>query len=406
MQGTRGSRPALRLVAAAATALCAANAAHAVDWSGYLRGGPAATTVSGESRQCYGLAGAGLKYRLGNECDFYGEFQLSQAMKADGVDYNVVLMTNYYSPQTESNKDYGIELAYVEMKGVDFAPNTLFWMGKRRDRDDVHIVDTFFTNMSGVGAGFSNVDLGGAKFGFSGYKSDTQPVRDGSGNLLPAGNNGGARLHADFYDIGVNPDGKLRVTGTYSKGDSQGGTKGGSGYGINIEHTQDKFLGLGGGNHMWLQYAQGTTGLNQSFNGFTTPSSTKSWRFVESPTWQVGAFGGQALAMYQHDETASGKTNSWTVGGRGSYAMSKNVKFLTELGYSSKKPEGGETETLTKLTVGPALSTGPDFWKRPELRLYVTYADFNKAAALDPANGLPVNKTSGVSYGAQVEIWF
>ena len=100
MQGTRGSRPALRLVAAAATALCAANAAHAVDWSGYLRGGPAATTVSGESRQCYGLAGPGLKYRLGNECDFYGEFQLAQAFKAEGVDYNAVLMTNFYSPAT------------------------------------------------------------------------------------------------------------------------------------------------------------------------------------------------------------------------------------------------------------------------------------------------------------------
>jgi len=36
----------------------------------------------------------------------------------------------------------------------------------------------------------------------------------------------------------------------------------------------------------------------------------------------------------------------------------------------------------------------------------VTYADFNKAAALDPSNGLPVNKTTGTSYGAQVEIWF
>jgi maltoporin len=388
--------------AATCTALLGASAAHAVDWSGYLRGGPAATTVSGESRQCYGLAGPGLKYRLGNECDFYGEFQLAQAMKADGVDYNAVLMTNYYSPQTESNNNYGIELAYVEMKGIDFAPQTLFWMGKRRDRDDVHIVDTFFTNVSGVGAGFNNIDLGGAKFGFSGYKNDSQNVHDG----IPNGTNGGARLHADFYDIGVNPDGKLRVMGTYSKGDSQGGIKGTNGYGIDIEHTQDKFLGLGGGNHIWLQFSSGSTGLNQSFGSLTAPSSTKGWRIVESPTWQVGAFGGQAIALYQHDETDAGKVNSMSIGGRGSYALSKNVKFLTEIGFSQKKPDGADTENLTKVTIGPALSTGPDFWKRPELRLYVTYADFNKAAANDLANGLPVGKTNGVSYGAQVEIWF
>jgi maltoporin len=401
MQQTRG----LRLVAAAA-ALCAAGAAHAVDWSGYMRGGPAATTVSGESRQCYGLAGPGLKYRLGNECDFYGEFQLAQAMKADGVDFNAVLMTNYYSPQTESNNNYGVEMAYVEMKGVDIAPQTLFWMGKRRDRDDVHIVDTFFVNMSGVGAGFTNVDLGGAKFGLSGYKTDTANTHDG----LPNGTNGGGRLHADFYDINVNPDGKLRVVGTFSHGDSQGGVKGTSGYGLSLEHVQDKFFG--GGNHIWAQYVSGSTGLNQAIGSPTAGSDVKSWRFVESPSWQVGAFGGQAIALYQHDKSdAGGTVKSWSIGGRGSWGLTKNVKFLTEIGYSNKSFDINDglshpTENLTKITVGPALSTGPDFWKRPELRLYVTYADFNKAAAADPANGLPAGKTNGVSYGAQVEIWF
>ncbi|MBW8777754.1 MAG: hypothetical protein JF585_00860, partial [Burkholderiales bacterium] len=58
----------IALRAAACGALMAANAAHAVDWTGYLRGGPAATDVSGKSRQCYGIGP--LKYRLGNECDF------------------------------------------------------------------------------------------------------------------------------------------------------------------------------------------------------------------------------------------------------------------------------------------------------------------------------------------------
>ncbi|MEY2458124.1 MAG: maltoporin [Acidimicrobiaceae bacterium] len=385
--------------------LLGVSAAHAVDWTGYMRGGPAATTVSGESRQCYGLNGPGLKYRLGNECDFYGEFQLAQAMKADGVDFNAVLMTNYFSPQTESNNNYGIEMAYVEMKGIDFAPQTLFWMGKRRDRDDVHIVDTFFVNMSGVGAGFENVDLGFGKFGLAGYKSDTGAVRNDDGSLSnTAHNNGGGRLHAQLYDIPVNPDGKLRVVGTYSHGDSQGGIKGRSGEGVSIEHVQDKFFG--GGNHIWVQYSQGSTNINQGFGGFTSPSSAKTYRIVESPSWQIGAFGGQAIALYQHDKTDAGSTNSTSFGGRMSYAVTKNLKFLAEAGYSQKKPDGGSSENLTKVTIGPALSTGPDFWKRPELRLYVTHATFNSAAANDLTNGLPVGEKSGTSYGAQVEIWF
>src|ERR1017187_9385281 len=137
-----------------------------------------------------------MKYRLGNECDFYGEFQLAQAMKADGVDFNAVLMTNYYSPQTESNSNYGVEQAYVEMKGVDIAPQALFWMGKRRDRDDVHVVDTFFTNMSGGGAGIENIDVGLGKVGFSGYKADSAAVYVDRQLSRTAGNNGGGRPHA------------------------------------------------------------------------------------------------------------------------------------------------------------------------------------------------------------------
>jgi maltoporin len=401
-------------LAAACGVLMASTAAHAVDWTGYMRGGPAATDVSGKSRQCYGIGE--LKYRLGNECDFYGEFQLAQAVKADGVDFNAVLMTNYYSPQTESNSNYGVEQAYVEMKGVDIAPQALFWMGKRRDRDDVHIVDTFFTNMSGVGAGVENIDVGFGKLGFSGYKADTAVVKDSAGLEVPnqgngTGTQGGVgRLHAQLYDIAVNPDGKLRLVATYSKGDSQGGIKGQNGYGFNVEHVQDKFFG--GGNHIWVQYAQGSTDINQgiSDNG-THGSGYKVWRIVESPSWQVGSFGGQAIAMYQHNkapDATQATSNYWTVGGRGSWGLTKNLKWLTEIGYSSLKPDGGTAENVTKVTIGPALSTGPDFWKRPELRLYVTYADYNKAAAADTANnyGFVSNKTNAVSYGAQVEIWF
>jgi maltoporin len=405
-----------RAAIACAAGLVGVTSAHAVDWTGYMRGGPAATSESGKSRQCYGIGE--LKYRLGNECDFYGEFQLAQAMKADGVDFNAVLMTNYYSPATESNSNYGIEQAYVEMKGVDIAPQALFWMGKRRDRDDVHIVDTFFTNMSGVGAGVENIDVGFGKFGFAGYKADT-PAQQIDGQLnTAAGNNGVGRLHAQLYDIPVNPDGKLRLVATFSHGDSQGGLKGQSGYGFNVEHVQDKFFG--GGNHIWLQYAEGSTDINQgiSDNG-AHGSGYKVWRIVESPSWQIGSFGGQAIAMYQHNKAPEGaaavstlsnavSSNYWTVGGRGSWGLTKNLKWLTEIGYSSLKPDGAKAENVTKITVGPALSTGPDFWKRPELRLYVTYADYNKAAAQDSNNnyGFLSDKTSAVSYGAQVEIWF
>jgi maltoporin len=53
------------------------------------------------------------------------------------------------------------------------------------------------------------------------------------------------------------------------------------------------------------------------------------------------------------------------------------------------------------------LSTGPGFWNRPELRLYVTHARWKNVTG-DVVTGSPAfaGKESGTSYGAQVEMWF
>jgi maltoporin len=65
------------------------------------------------------------------------------------------------------------------------------------------------------------------------------------------------------------------------------------------------------------------------------------------------------------------KTDSSSVGGRVSYALSKNFKLVGEAGY---KTQGGETAHLTKVTFAPTLSVRPKFFDRPEFRLYVTHA--------------------------------
>jgi maltoporin len=157
-----------------------------------------------------------------------------------------------------------------------------------------------------------------------------------------------------------------------------------------------------------VQVAQGSAGLNGNFANLSAPSGNKSWRVVDGLTWQLGAFGGQAMVMFQQDKAdGGGDTDSISVGGRASYAFTKHFKLVAEAGYSQRKPDGAATQKLTKFTLAPTLSTGPGFWNRPELRLYVTTAKWNDAAA--PAMGLPPafnGKTKGTSYGAQVEIWF
>jgi maltoporin len=384
----------LRAVAAAALVL-AAGAAHAVDYTGYFRAGPGLT--SGDAaRACYGLNGgsAGLKYRLGNECDFYGEFQFSQGFQKDGIDYKAVLMVSHYTAGTDtSGEGPGIEQMYAEAKGFDILPQASFWIGKQRGRrGDVHIVDTFFVEMAGVGAGLRDQPVGPGKLGVAFYKTDggaTQP---------------GNRLNVEYVGVPLGTDGALNFFFTATKGDFDGGK---SGAGFTVRHDQKNLFGTTLANTLFVQVAQGSTALNANFGDLAAGSEGKSWRVVESVTGQSGPLGGQAMLLLASEKNGAGlKTDSASVGGRVSYAVTKNFKLVSELGYSQYKPEGGETAKLTKFTFAPTLSVGPDFWSRPEFRLYVTTAKWNTAAGNVTGQAAFADKTSGTSYGAQVEWWF
>lgn len=390
-----------RLTAALAL-LAAAGAAQALDYSGYFRGGPGLTSKN-TARACYHLhEGAGngiahgLNYRLGNECDIYGEFQLDQKYKTDAIEYSGSVMVTHYTNATDNNSSgLNFEQLFAEAKGFDVLPEASFWIGKRRGRrGDVHIVDWFFTDMKGVGAGVRGISAGSGKLGFAWYKTDGDTSATRPGN----------RLNVEVLEIDSNPGGKANLFATYTQGDFTGGT---SGYGLSLRHDQAKLFGTSISNTLWLQAATGSTSLESNFGDLTRKASAKSFRIVESINWQTGAFGGQALALYGTSEDSNGKkTTATTIGGRVSYGLTKNFKLVSELGTSQYKTDGAATARLTKLTIAPTLSINSDFWSRPELRLYVTTARWNSAAGNVTGAANFANKTSGTSAGAQVEWWF
>ena len=79
------------LLAAAALSLLSTTAS-AVDWGGYFRVGPGQKATTGDGAKCFGANMDGGTFRLGNECNTYGEFMLSQGGQAGGVDYKAYLM--------------------------------------------------------------------------------------------------------------------------------------------------------------------------------------------------------------------------------------------------------------------------------------------------------------------------
>ncbi|TXC65987.1 carbohydrate porin [Piscinibacter aquaticus] len=125
-------------IAAAAASAFAAPAVHAegVEFHGYLRTGTG-TTSEGGNQQCFGLGGiAQSKYRLGNECETYGETLLSVPFgKSDGpwAKYNLMLHFKNGDQSDAETVGNGLEVAgrqnYFQAGG--FFPAAALWRTRR-----------------------------------------------------------------------------------------------------------------------------------------------------------------------------------------------------------------------------------------------------------------------------------
>ena len=404
-----------RLRTAAALAVCAgwSPAVQALEPEGYLRFGSG--DVGARDRTCYNLGISGGHYRLGNECDFYGEVGLSHSAEVDGVRWRALGMVNYQRPASDgSESSGGVEQLMVEGRGFAFAPDVGLWIGQRfYGRADVHILDTQFVRMDGAGLGAHGIGLGAARLGVAFFRLDA-----GSGVPLGAktSKRPARRINLDLSDIGLGASGQLRLTATFTRGHDEpaageGGTRG---FALSVQHDL-QLDGFGGAHRVWLQYAQGSAALDANFGVMTAAPAVATWRVVESLTWQTGAFGGQAVALFgqRNADPAHGVAARYTersIGARVSYAVTPHVKLLVEAGAMDKRAVGGDRQRLTKLTIAPAWSVGPRWTDRPELRLYVTTARWNDAAnaaaGAGGLSGLGDGGTRGTSYGVQFETWF
>jgi maltoporin len=396
---TKHSLIAAAALTAMATSVCA------VDWGGYVRVGPGQKENSGDGQRCFnggGSAASGSAApghggigRLGNECHTYGEFALSQGLKAGGVDYKATLMTNFSSAGGSGANGLGVatQQIYVEGKGYDIAPDQTFWIGERfYHRADVHWDDSFYVNMSGTGAGVDGISVAGGSLGLAIFRTGD----------AAAGGNSGTRLNGDLEGINVNPGGKLRVTLDFTSFSGPGGK---NGTGLSLQHNQANIFGAE--NVAWLQFAQGSASTNMAFGNATDGSGTKSWRIADSLTWTTGPLTAQTLVHYGRSQTPSltggtTKVNTLSVGGRVGYAISRNFKLQGELATARTKPDATSSQSVTKLTIAPTLTVGPNYYDRPELRFYVSTFSMNDAYAA--ANGQ--TKKSKTAAGFQAEIWF
>jgi len=397
-----------------------------VEFNGYFRSGAGQNSKGGAMTQ-FVLPDADSQYRIGNEADTYGDFLFSKTawQSPDGSKFKLYFQTTVYGTDLSENTTFlngtnlSVSQLYVEGKEIPELRGASVWMGRRLyRREGIHILDMFYDNPSGTGGGIEGIQL------FKGANLAYAFFRNNMGANSANTNSGASRHDLQVRDIPLYFGGSLDLFGRYINSDGKGDdpTKDLShdGYQLAVQYTH-LFKDLGT-NKLYLAYGVGAgTGLGGNLGtgmagrgSLENGNDVKVVRALDFFTFQLTRnFGGQLVAGYTHNMSDAGDLDWYTVGGRLSYAFTDHLKLVGDVGHDQTKPQGQDSRSLTKVTIAPTISLGRDFWARPELRLYYTYATWNKAAQTAAAAGSPLSRTgafgsdtNGSTYGVQVEAWW
>jgi maltoporin len=426
-------RNGLRAIAVAAVGLTVGSAS-AVDFHGYFRSGIGGSG-SGGQQQCFQAPNADYKFRLGNECQTYAEADFAQTFFKDksGIEFKYETMLAY---QTNENQDYesltggGNDIAlrqiWVGAKLPQLGGATV-WIGKRYFmRQDVHMIDFFYWDASGPGAGVEDINAVIGKLAISVFQNHN-------------GNREMWRPDIRLYNVGL-PLGSLSIGYEAFIDSSPHAAVPPPSARQEISHWlngQWSLPILGGRNVATVQWGNGSATPLSPYPSWDRTSSSKQFRFVEdlvvNPIDQVSLGAVFTYADYSlrysdapGDATATwNQATQWGLGARPVYHLSDVFSLALELGFNSVTPKEGtnkQAATMFKATpaflIHPPAGLGGAYFTRPELRVFMTYANWNAAAqragtfgqTTCPAGGTSTGvfscSANGITFGAQVESWW
>ncbi|POT57157.1 maltoporin [Citrobacter amalonaticus] len=419
--------------------------AMAVDFHGYARSG-IGWTGSGGEQQCFQATGAQSKYRLGNECETYAEIKLGQEVWKEG-DKSFYFDTNVAYSVAQQNDweatDPAFREANVQGKNlIEWLPGSTIWAGKRfYQRHDVHMIDFYYWDISGPGAGIENIDLGFGKLSLAATRS-----QEAGGSYIFSSND----IYRDYKDtandvfdvrlagLETNPDGVLELGVDYGRANKTDGysfADGASkdGWMFTAEHTQSMLKGY---NKFVVQYAtdamttQGKGIPQGSFTGNTYPNDDAPGiinnqinnngslvRILDHGAISLGdRWDLMYVGMYQDIDRDDNNGTTWyTVGVRPMFKWTPIMSTLMEVGYDNVKSQRtSDTNNQYKITLAQQWQAGDSIWSRPAIRVFATYAKWDEKWGYD--NGIAYKDTSARTFsrgdndewtfGAQMEIWW
>ena len=442
----------LPLSAAVALALSSV-AASAVDFHGYFRAGAQASTQGGEV-YCLGNGNKGHKVgRLGDECDTYAELTLNQEVynKANNK-WTVNTLVAYGT--AEGNRDLqgdswqgvggtgpwnGQRLSIRELwTGYQTDAGYQIWAGKRfYQRKDIHILDLYYLNNSGYGAGIEGIDVGMGNLAFAVTKWANDGTSDYNRNVY--------KLDARWNGIPVGPLGNLDASVIYAlpfiseqqEANAVGNARANranSGALVTLDlNTAVNSDSVNLMNHFVVQYGTngfGYIGQNGAHAGdnYTPDLDDDGLRVIDWGTLDAGNFGLGYSLIWAHvdngdDHPAADGINfttprsGWTysIVLRPEYKWTEFTRTTLELGYSAQKTNGWVANTkyedpdVYKVTLAQQFTPGKGFWTRPAIRFYVSYIGGDEFANGWNPGYKNKNKDGDehqITVGTQVEAWW
>ncbi len=388
--------------AASAQVVVAEGADFAVETFGYGRAGLGWTLGEG-AQTCFRAPGAGAKYRLGNECELYVEPGLRLRFgREDAPKVALVGRLSVYSGPVNDFDETIIAVEESFLSVEDVAPEALsgadFWAGQRfYMRRDIHLNDFYWWDMSGLGFGVENVDLGVgvgslAYFVRSGLDLGEE-LRDAPGyhridaRLGEIGIGGGWGL-----DLGAD----LRVAAEVENPEADVGAM------ATMAFTREETLG--GETTLALQTGIGPGATLANVSDPEAEADALSARAVAVQTFAVAeGVVGQAAALA---EWRSDGPEWVSAGARPVFELAEPVYLAVEAGIDHVWDAGGDARTLGKVTAALEVKpTGGAFFDRPAFRAFATVGAWSDGA--DDAGIAPrIDGRAGATVGVQVEHWW
>lgn len=391
-----------------------------------------------------------IAYKSGQQNDWSEDAGDGSGSNSDAISGDRAVTSHPYRDAV-----FALREANAQFRGViPGQPKSNLWAGKRfYQRHDIHMADFYYWDVSGPGVGLEYWTLGPGDLSIAWIRNTDGAWANGLGTdfwssegVRPNVVNNVASLR--YTNLKTNKDGNLELGAEWGGADLtdeqkqyefidpttgeliKRGFDNENGWLFTAEHTQGKWFGEGF-NKLAGQFATGSmanTGNNDT-HSHSFSFADQMWRVIDHGAL---VFNNRISMMYatwyQSKQLVRNGTQGWfSIGIRPQYNWSETMNTALEIGYDNVAfgddwagyvpdptnpdyiPNCAELNDhciLTKVTLAQQWQAGPSLFARPVLRLFVTYADWNRGNFPQTPGIIPRTDTSGVTFGAQVEAWW